>query len=110
MTDWSNLQWVSAVVGVALGFGNLGWILIQGRTLHREERARAELERGALRLIDDFGENLSARVYRWDQFIPVKPELREAALLGKSWGAVKIQWHGPQMLARLANLNDPGPG
>ena len=101
MTEWSNVQWVAAVVGVVLGFGNLAWILVQGRKLHREEQARLSLEKGALALIDRLIEDMEAGVHKPSNYYPVDGKWREVALLAKHWGAVQVRWDFGKMHLRL---------
>jgi hypothetical protein len=100
LTAWQLVQWGVAAVGAISGCVSIGWVLTQGRKLHREERARQETEDELLQLID------SLRQRGGTSYVEVPSELRRAALLGREWKALDVMWDRGAMQARLATFGD----
>jgi hypothetical protein len=98
------LTWMFHVAAFLAGVGSLGWVVTQGRKLHREERQRKELERATLELVDGLAE--SSRGIMSSTYLPVPQEMREAALLAERWGAVEVRWDKGGMLVRLRNWSE----
>jgi hypothetical protein len=83
---------VFALVGCVAGLAATGWYLSQGRRLHREERARLEVEFSARSLIDS--------VAKAGDWTPVPRESWEAGQLAARWGAIELQWNAGEMTAK----------